>query len=81
MHPRSSIPPTLFGQSVELDHVFDSKWVLSDLDQLQLSMSCSEVARFKHSVLVNEESKKFLKEVAMGTFSLCSTENVDHNLY
>ena len=54
MHPRSSIPPTLFGQSVELEHVFDSKWVLSDLDQLQLSMSCSEVARFKHSVLVNE---------------------------
>lgn len=49
--------------------MFGSKWVLSELDRLGISVSYSEVTRFKHTVLVNDESIKFLKEVAMGAFS------------
>ena len=47
---------------------------------LGLSMNYSEVTRFKYSVLVNDDSKKLLKEVATGVFSLWSTDNVDHNI-
>ena len=43
-------------------------------------MNYSEVTRFKYSVLVNDDSKKLLKEVATGVFSLWSTDNVDHNI-
>ena len=34
VRPRSTIPLILFGLSVELDHVFISKWVLNELDWL-----------------------------------------------
>ena len=63
IQPRFTIPPIIFGLSVQLDHVFGSKWVLNEFDQLELSISYSEVTWFKHSVLVNDDSKKFLKEV------------------
>ena len=43
-------------------------------------MSYSEITRFKHSVLVNDDSEKFLKEVEKGTFSLWSADNVDVNI-
>ena len=79
MQPRYIISPILFGLSFELDKVFCSRWV-NELDQLGLSMSYSEVTWFKHSVLVNDDSKKFLKGVATDTFSLWSADNVDHNI-
>lgn len=31
VHGRSSIPPILFGLAVELDHVFGSKWLITEL--------------------------------------------------
>ena len=80
MQPRSTIPPILFGLSVELDHVFGSKWVLNDLDWLGLSMSYSEITRFKYSVLVNYGLKKFLEEVATDAFSLWPADNADHDI-
>ena len=66
VRPRSTIRAILFGLLVELDHVFGSKWVLNEFDQLGLSMRYSEVIWFKYSVLVNDDLKKFLKEVATG---------------
>ena len=80
MRPRFTIPPILFGLLVELDHVFGSKWVFNELDPLGLSMNYSEVILFKDSVLVNDDSKKFLKEVATSAFRLWSADNVDHNI-
>ena len=80
MRRRSTIPPIFFGLSVELDHVFGSKWMLNELDRLGLSTSYSEVTWFEHYVLVNDDSKKFMKKVATGAFSLWSTDNVDHNI-
>ena len=80
MRPRSVIPPIRFRLLVELDPLFGSKWLLNELDWLRLSMSYSEVTRFKHSALVNDDSKKFLIEVATGTFSLLKADNVDHNI-
>ena len=52
---RSTIRPILFGLLVQLDHVFGSKWVLNEFDQLGLSMRHSEVIWFKYSVLVNDD--------------------------
>ena len=60
--------------------MFGSKWVLNELDQLKLSVSYLEVTCFKYCVLMNDDLKKFLKEVATGAFSLWSTDNVDHNI-
>ena len=80
MRPRSTIPPILLGLSAGLNHGFGSNWVLNELDWLGLSMSYPEITWFKHFVLVNDDSKKFLKEVAMGAFSLWSVDNFDQNL-
>ena len=80
MRPRSTIPPILLGLSAELNHGFGSNWVLNELDWLGLSMSYPEITWFKHSLLVNDDSKKILKEVAMGAFSLWSVDNFDQNL-
>ena len=66
VRPRSTIRAILFGLLVELDHVFGSKWVLNEFDQLGLSMRYSEATWFKYSVPVNDDLKKFLKEVATG---------------
>ena len=54
--------------------------MLNELDWLGLSMSYPEITWFKHSLLVNDDSKKILKEVAMGAFSLWSVDNFDQNL-
>ncbi len=35
--PRSVITPTLFGLGVEMDHVFGSKWLVSELSRLVFS--------------------------------------------
>ena len=80
MRPRSTIPPILLGLSAELNHGFGSNWVLNELGWLGLSMSYPEITWFKHSLLVNDDSKKILKEVAMGAFSLWSVDNFDQNL-
>ena len=80
MRPRSTIPPILLGLSAGLNHGFGSNWVSNELDWLGLSMSYPEITWFKHFVLVNDDSKKFLKEVAMGAFSLWSVDNFDQNL-
>ena len=45
--PRSVLPPILFALSVQLHHMFGSRWQLSLLDKLGFSLSYGEVTRFK----------------------------------
>ncbi len=41
----------MFGVGVEMDHVFDSKWLINDLSHLRFSISYDEVVRYKLSVI------------------------------
>ena len=43
VRPRSTIPPTQFGTAVELDHMFGSKWPLTELSRLRFTASPDEV--------------------------------------
>ncbi|KAK6167965.1 hypothetical protein SNE40_021882 [Patella caerulea] len=63
---RSVIAPLLFGLGVELDHIFGSKWVVSQLHSLGFCISADEVALFKKSILQDEEQ-----------YSLSTSEEID----
>ena len=43
--PRSCIAPLMFGLGIKVDKVFGSKWILTELDRLGLSVSHDEVTR------------------------------------
>ena len=45
--PRSIIPPILLGLGVEMDHNFDSKWMINELAKLGFSVNYDEVNRYK----------------------------------
>lgn len=78
--PRSVITPTLFGLGVELDHVFGSKWLNTELSRLGFSISYDEVTRYKQSVIQSETMKNILSEYFPGTFSQWVADNLDHNV-
>ena len=44
-HPRSVIPPILFGVGIEMDHIFGSKWLINELSWLGFIVSYDEVNR------------------------------------
>ena len=52
--PRSDLSPILFAVSVEMDHMFGSKWQLIELSRLRFSVSPDEVTRYEQSTVVNE---------------------------
>ena len=60
--PRSVIMPILFGLGVEIDHVFGSKWLITQLSRLGFSITYDEVARCKQSVIQGETSDSLLAE-------------------
>lgn len=80
IRPRSLIPPTLFGLAVELDHVFGSTWLTSELSRLGFCLGVEEVTRYKQSVVENESVTDFLSTVLPGAFTQWSADNVDHNV-
>ena len=67
--PRSALPPILFGLSVEIDHLFSSKWLLTQLHCLGFCLSVEEVLRFKQSVVLNENIDDLSNVVSNGSFS------------
>ena len=77
---RSSIPPILFGLAVELDHVFGSNWLITKLSRLGFCLWWEEVARYKQSVVENENVANYLSEYLPGAFTQWSADNVDHNI-
>lgn len=66
---RSCIPPVPFGFGTEVDNVFRSKWLLSELSALQFSVSSREILRYKQSVTENEDTSDFLREYLSGSFT------------
>ena len=77
--PRSCIPPTMFGLSVEVDHLFGSRWLIEQLNHLGFGVSIDEVTRFKQSVLENDSIELDIARIP-GSFTQWSADNVDHNV-
>ncbi len=81
LRPRSVIPPIPLGLAVELEHVFASKWLLGELNQLGFSVSYDEVKRYKQSVIEsNKEADAVLPAQYPGHFTQWVADNVDHNV-
>ena len=80
VRPRSSVPPILFGVGVQLDHVFGSKWLLSELNRLGFCTSPDNVNRYKQAVVENEDVTDIIKNYIPGSFTQWSGDNVDHNV-
>ena len=78
--PRSCIAPLLFGLGIEVDKVFSSKWLLTELNRLGFSISHDETTRYKQSAVCNEDVSDFIKANLSGSFSQWSADNVDHNV-
>ena len=55
--PRSVITPIMFGVGIEIDHVFDSKWLINELSHSEFSISCDEVVKYKQSVIQSKHLK------------------------
>ena len=67
--PRSVITPMMFGLGVEFDHVFGSKWLISELSRLGFSISYDEVNRYKQFAIQSESLDNLLTEYPQGTFT------------
>lgn len=77
--PRSAMSPIMFGLGIEVDKVFGSRWLLTELNRLGFSIGYNEVVRYKQSVVCNENISDFLNTNLPGSFSQWSADNVDHN--
>ena len=78
VRPKSYIPPLLFGLGIEVDHLFESKWLTDELFKLGFSISPTGITRFKHSVISHEEGS--VETLLQGTFAQLVADNVDHNI-
>ena len=79
--PRSCIALLLFGLGIEVDKVFGSRWLLTELNRLGFSISHDETTRYKQSVVCNEDISDFIKANLSGSFSQWSADNIDHNVW
>ena len=70
----------MFGLGNEVEKVFGSKWLLTELNRLGFSISSDGVTRYKQLLIFNEIVLGFLKTNLNGTFSQWSADNVDHNV-
>ena len=59
--PRSSIPPIMFGITVDCDHMFGSSWLIRTLNQLGFCLRVDEITRYNQSVVQNEKITDVLK--------------------
>ena len=80
IRPRSSMPPIMFGLGVQLDHVFGSKWLLSQLNRLGFCASSHSVNCYKQAVVQNEDVSDIISNYIPGSFTQWSADNVDHNV-
>ena len=78
--PRSSLPPLLFGLTVELDHLFGSKWLLNQLSRLGYCLSYDEVTRYKQSVVSSENVVNTTPQYIEKSFTQWVADNIDHNI-
>ena len=69
----------MFAVGVQMDHVFGSKWLVTQLSRLGFSIGPDEVTRYKQTVLATEETTEVLKTYLPGAFTMWIADNVDHN--
>ena len=77
--PKSAILPVPFGVGVEMDHVFGSRWLNSQLFDLGFSISDDEVKLFKQSVLQAGRVEDIIPSADIG-FTQWDSDNADHLL-
>jgi len=79
--PRYCLPSIPFALGVEVDHMFGSRWLNSQLFSLGLAISYAEINRFKQGVFMSENTTDILKSQATeGSFTTFIADNVDHNI-
>ena len=76
--PRSCISPLLLGIGVSLDYYLASKWPITTLSKLGVSLSSDEVIKFKRSTSLQSLDSNILKDPDFIT--QWSADNVDHNI-
>ena len=64
-------PQFYLGLAIELDHVFDSKWLRNELNQQKFLSSVDEVTWFKQSVVLNNDITQILKNLSKGSLRQC----------
>ena len=73
---RWSLSPITFGLEIEVEKVFGSKWLLTELNRLGLCINPDKATRYKQSVICNESVLEFLKTNLNGSFSQWSADNL-----
>ena len=76
--PRSCISPLLLVIDVSLDYYLASKWPITTLSKLGVSLSSDEVIKFKRSTSLQSLDSNILKDPDFIT--QWSADNVDHNI-
>ena len=75
------LPPLLFALSVEVDHLFGSRWLSDELYKLGIGVSYSEVTKFKQACVVSESNVLELQsDTLQSGFTQFIADNVDHNI-
>ena len=75
---RDVIPPLLFALGVDLDQSFGSRWLISYMPKLGISITESEVRLYRQSLLTADTEP--LSTLPNDCFVQWSADNVDHNL-
>ena len=74
---KTAILPVPFGVGVEMDHVFGSEWLTSQLYDLGFSISDDEVKLYKQSVLQAESIEDVIPN-SLTAFTQWGGDNADH---
>ena len=77
--PTSSLSLIMFGLGIEVEKVFESKWLLTEPNRLGFSISSDEATWYKQSVVCIESVLEFLKINLKESFTQWLVDNVDHN--
>ena len=74
------IAPLLFGLGVELDHIFESKWLINKLFRLGYSISYDEVTRFKQNSIVSSNFEDVLLKYPGSVTQWVAMLTTKHNM-
>ena len=56
VRPKPDISPILFGLGIEMDHIFGSEWLFTQLHSFVFSISYEEVTLFKQSIMQDRQT-------------------------
>lgn len=76
--PRSIISPDLFGLGIQLDHLYPSKCLVTELSRLGVCISDDEITRFKQSVIHANQNVPRIRPYP-SSFTQWVGDNADQN--